>query len=65
MCWKWFAGFKCGNIDLEDYELVMCSLERTYDSNPTSAIVSPILTPLKSEALVSLTPAYSGSTDSG
>ena len=32
--------------------LVTCSLERTHDSDPTPAIVSPISTPAKSEPLV-------------
>ena len=34
--------------------IVMCSLERTYDSDPTPAIVSPIPTAAKWEPLVPL-----------
>ena len=33
-------------------EVVVCSLERTHDSDPTPAIVSPRATPTKSESLV-------------
>ena len=32
-------------------KLVMCTLQGTYDSDPTPAIVSPIPTPEKSESL--------------